>query len=239
MSTITPASKFKVGDRVCGVCGLESKLDEYVPNRGAKFGRKNLCLKCSGKGLTAGKFPAGNLLPTVGGCRLSDTSLSVKGDKMTQRAWEAALGRVVRLESGTQWWVGDLVAFGEKRYGETYELALRATSRSIQTLKSYAWVSRKVAPAVRRADLPWRSHRLVAPLPEQEQRRWLGMAAKGGWTSEELDRELRDAGKTGKKSSFDDPDPEVEYRCPSCGHEWAGHDPRPEPVAKGKLKVAA
>ncbi len=241
VSEKTPASAFKIGARVCRACGRVGPLEDYVPNPGAAYGRKNLCVECSRKRRTAGRFPAGNLFPTISGVELSDTSLTVKGGKLRQQQWEAALKKVVRLERGAQWWVGDLLAFGEERaaYGEMYTAAKKATGRSVPTLKSYAWVSRKIAPSVRRADLPWRSHRLVAPLPEEEQRRWLKLADDGGWTSEELDRELRGAGKAGKKTEFADPDPDTEYRCPACGHEWAGHDPRPEPIQKPKLKVAA
>jgi hypothetical protein len=241
MTETATKPRFKIGDRKCVTCGHVGPLKEYVRNNGSKFGHKNVCLTCSGKGATS-RFPAGNLLPTIRGVELSDTSLAIKGDKLKQRDWEAALGRVVRLERGAQWWVGDLLAFGERaNYGDMYTAAVAVTGRSLQTLKSYTWVSRHVAPSVRRPELPWRSHRLVAPLPEDQQREWLTLASEEGWSSDELQRELK-ATKDDGDVGDDFPDPEdgdeaAEYRCPHCAHEWDG-EPRPEPEKKPKLKVA-
>lgn len=173
--------------------------------------------------------PAGDV-PVIEGLRFTPTALEVPGN-LSPEGWESALGRLVPLEQGASWWLGDLLVFGEKRYGETYEAALKTTGRSLQTLKNLAWVARRVKPAVRRADLPWRSHRVVAPLVEEEQVKWLAMAAEHGWTSDELGRELRAARSQGGAGGGEFPNPEnrnlkPDYRCPECFHEWSG-GPRP------------
>src|SRR4051794_13812578 len=107
---------FKIGDRKCARCDHVGPLADYVPNVGSKFGRKNLCLKCSGKRAPTERYPAGDVFPTIAGVALSGTSLAVKGEHLRQQEWESALRRIVRLERGAQWWVGDLLAFGESRY---------------------------------------------------------------------------------------------------------------------------
>jgi hypothetical protein len=240
---------YEVGAKKCNallpsgrLCGHVGPWEDFVPNPGSAYGIKPLCKACSGKRRSAGKYPAGDVLPTIGGCDLTPTSLSVRGGKLRAEAWEGALQRVARLERGSQWWLGDLLAFGEEReYGETYTAAIEATRRSLQTLKNYSYVSRNVPARVRRPDLPWRSHRLVASLSEEDQDLWLGRASDGGWSSDELQRELREAGaadKGGDDFPDADPDAEPEFRCPECGHEWDG-DARPEPQKKAKLKAAA
>lgn len=216
--------KFKIGDRKCSRCEHVGPLTDYVPNRGSKYGHKNLCLTCSRKRTPTERFTAGNQFPTIGGVELSEVALTVKSVFRRQQDWESALRRVVRLERGAQWWVGDLIAYGEHRYGETYTAAIEATGRSLQTLKIYSWVSRHISPEDRRPELAWRSHRLVASLPRDEQVEWLGRAADEGWNSEELERELRAA--RDDDGDFADPEADPDFRCPHCSHEWVG-DPRP------------
>lgn len=57
------------------------------------------------------------------------------------------------------------------------------------TLRDYAWVARK--SSIRIDDLSFAHHRLVAPLPPDDQREWLTLALQNEWTVAELRRELK------------------------------------------------
>jgi hypothetical protein len=125
------------------------------------------------------------------GMACTATTIQIPKDLSPERV-EAALARLGAVERGTPWWIGDLLVFAGKRYGETYDAAQRATGYGTATLKNFAWVSRKCAPARRRSDLPWSAHRVVATLAPKEQTRWLARAAAEKWTSSELARALND-----------------------------------------------
>jgi hypothetical protein len=104
-----------------------------------------------------------------------------------------------------------------------------AVGRSEQTIKNLAWVSRKVPPEVRDPELPWRTHKAVAPLDDHdEQRRLLSLAKDRGLSAEELLKLARERSETPDEFADVEPDPNQEdFRCPNCAHEWSG-DPRPE-----------
>jgi hypothetical protein len=84
--------------------------------------------------------------------------------------------------------VGDWLVYGEdkfdsrKRQGradpERYELACRATGIDYAVLRNYAYVSRRVSLSLRNDRLSWEHHRAVAKLSQDEQERWLDVAAK-------------------------------------------------------------
>jgi len=129
--------------------------------------------------------------------------------------WEAAVAQVAPAQRSATWWLGDLLAHGEQRqWGETYAVAAAVTNRTRGYLRNLAYVSRQVAPSSRRADIPWRAHRAVAPLAADEQREWLATAAAEGWTADELERKLRQG-----RSRNEFPDPERDS-CPTCGRPW-------------------
>lgn len=171
------------------------------------------------------KSPAGDL-PTIEGCELTDVRLTVKPDGLaTEDDWRAALRKLAPLDRGASFWLGDLLAFGESRYGEKYAAAAEETGLSVQTLKNRAWVSRHVPN--RRQELSYSCHRLVANIKdEDEQRLWLDRAVEEGWNSAELAKELRAACQKDDDDDFPGPDPDSDFRCPNCEHEWNGA-PRP------------
>jgi hypothetical protein len=107
--------------------------------------------------------------------------------------WETLGGRLGRLHSGIQWWLGDWFAFGEARFrdGEMYEQALEETGRSVGGLYNLKWVAEKVPPQVRRADLSWSHHREVAKLPPEDQAAWLARASEGRWSVDLLRSTVR------------------------------------------------
>jgi hypothetical protein len=174
--------------------------------------------------------PAGDFL------KFEPTRLVV-ADALPLDQWESALETLVPIQRSSPWWVGDLLAFGEKKYGSTYDPALKATGFRLQTLKNLAWVARAVPAETRREDLSWSAHRAVAILDQSDQAEWLDRAAAEEWTSRELAAQLRrqakrderdddggaedeDDGENGSGDDFPDPERKRLCKCPQCGHEW-------------------
>lgn len=58
--------------------------------------------------------------------------------------WEVALGVCCDLHRGSQWWIGDLLFYGEHTYGEMYSQALEATGFDEGYLKNLKYVCSRV-----------------------------------------------------------------------------------------------
>ena len=89
-----------------------------------------------------------------------------------------------------QWWVGDWINYGEKKYGETYKAAIEVTGRSIGTLKNIASVAAAVERS-RRRDLSFAHHVAVASLRHEHQDELLDRAKLNGWPRSRLRDEVR------------------------------------------------
>jgi hypothetical protein len=141
---------------------------------------------------------------------LNDTDLHVTDERMDRDRWLTVLKTVAPTDRGRAWHVGDLLAFGEKKYGDgTYELAAEALDYDrIESVRNLAYVSRAVPPEVREPSLSHRTHRAVAAMNVDEQRRWLKLAAANGWRSTQLQREI-DAASPSPPDETDGTDAEV------------------------------
>jgi hypothetical protein len=100
--------------------------------------------------------------------------------------WEAAFQWCQKVEKASQFWVGDLLAYGEHKYGEMYAQAMDATSHKYGTLANAAYVARRVDSSRRREHLSFGHHQEVAPLPPQEQTEWLDKAEVQELTIQQL-----------------------------------------------------
>lgn len=92
-----------------------------------------------------------------------------------------ALGETLRtLEKSIQFAVGDFFREVEARFGERASQLLDATAWSEQTIRTYRWTAKNVAPQTRRMDvLTYSHHQVVAKLAPAAQKRWLDRAAEG------------------------------------------------------------
>jgi hypothetical protein len=125
--------------------------------------------------------------------RLSPTALVVEDESMDQDRWAAILRKVGPV-SNTAWYIGDLLAFGERQYGDgTYKLAAKTTGYQYGYLRNLASLSRQVPPTVRQSIVSHRAHRVVAKLDAAAQRDWLAQAAKNRWTAADLERAIGEA----------------------------------------------
>jgi hypothetical protein len=107
--------------------------------------------------------------------------------------WSDALTWCQRVEKYSPFWVGDLLAFGEARYGETYAQAMEATEMAYGTLANAAYVAKAVPTERRNPALAFGFHQEVAPLPPQEQTNWLERAEAENLTQAQLRHEIKAA----------------------------------------------
>ena len=100
--------------------------------------------------------------------------------------WQELIGTLKGMIGGVPWWTGDLVNFGERKYGERYSQAMDELGLKYDRLANYAWVASKVEPSTRVENLSWSHHREVADLEPDEQRGWLQRAQDEDLTANAL-----------------------------------------------------
>lgn len=111
-------------------------------------------------------------------CEFTSTSLKLP-EGLKYDHWER-IGRQLQLaDMAVQWWIGDWLVFGERKYSEKYSQALEdLTGRKTQTLMNYAYVAKAIEISRRREIVDFSTHAEVASLPPEEQERILAKAAK-------------------------------------------------------------
>ncbi len=109
---------------------------------------------------------------------------------LTFTEWLLVGRRLLGLVDASAWWIGDWLAYGGWRYGTKYRIAVEHLQLNYDRIRDYAYVSARVGHAVRRPDLSFRHHRLVAKFDPADQREWLRRAAEAKWTSRKMAAEI-------------------------------------------------
>lgn len=122
--------------------------------------------------------------------RLLPTGVEVVGDP-TFDEWQSAFTDLTRAQGSIHWWLGDMLAVGEARYGERYTQAVDATGYAVQTLMHMVFVASHVAPERRRPTLSFTHHKEVASLEPDDQEALLAEAEQRGWRSREMAEAVR------------------------------------------------
>ncbi|MER5561000.1 LmbU family transcriptional regulator [Streptomyces sp. NPDC058961] len=110
---------------------------------------------------------------------------------LTFENWELAGRQLSGIVNSTSWWLGDWLVYGKDHYSDRYERGVRAAGLQYQTLRNYAWVSRRFPMERRRAALSFQHHAELASRPVEEQERWLDQAEQQGWSTKQLRRAMR------------------------------------------------
>ena len=108
---------------------------------------------------------------------LDETSLLIP-DGTPFEIIERMLATMKGLRNCTLWWIGDLLLFSERSFGEKYAQLLDSTDFEYSTLRNVSYVVNNVAPAVRRKELTFWHHLEVAPLPPADQKKFLKIAVE-------------------------------------------------------------
>jgi hypothetical protein len=99
--------------------------------------------------------------------------------------------QILAVSDSSSWWIGDWLVFGQQKYRDRYQQAMKETLLDYQTLRNYAWVARKFIPQRRRENLTFQHHMEVASLPEDQQDHWLDFAVRLKWSKSELRRQIK------------------------------------------------
>jgi hypothetical protein len=101
-------------------------------------------------------------------------------------AWQRAGGQLAGVVDSSCWWLGDWLVYGKDHYAERYQLGIKTAGLKYQTLRNYAWVSRRFDIRRRRSALTFQHHAEVASLTFEQQERWLNEAERHGWSTKQL-----------------------------------------------------
>jgi hypothetical protein len=105
--------------------------------------------------------------------------------------WKLAGRRLSGIVDSSCWWLGDWLVYGKDRYSDRYQRGIAAVGLQYQTLRNYAWVSRRFPLDRRRTALTFQHHSELASLPIEEQDKWLDWAEQGTWTTKQLRSAVR------------------------------------------------
>jgi hypothetical protein len=119
-----------------------------------------------------------SLITTKCSTEVETVGLTISSD-VTYEEWENIGYELARVGKGWQWWVGDWINFGEKKYGETYKAAIEATGLKRESCHNIASVCRAFEPSRRHEGLTFNHHAEVQGLEPDEQDELLDEASTG------------------------------------------------------------
>jgi hypothetical protein len=132
--------------------------------------------------------------------------------------WERAGRQLAGVLDSSSWWLGDWMAYGKDHYTDRYQRGIRAAGLQYQTLRNYAWVSRRFAFTRRRPALSFQHHAELASMPVEEQELWLDRAEQGQWSTKQLRGALRAARQSDQPGTSAEPSRRLEV--PGSRLQW-------------------
>ncbi|MFE7173461.1 LmbU family transcriptional regulator [Streptomyces sp. NPDC057616] len=130
--------------------------------------------------------------------------------KMAYDEWERAGRQLADVLDSSSWWLGDWLVYGKDHYTDRYQRGIRAAGLSYQTLRNYAWVSRRFDLTRRRPCLSFQHHAELASLTVQEQELWLDRAEQRQWSTKQLRTAIRAARRGGQQPAAAEPNCRLE-----------------------------
>ncbi len=97
-------------------------------------------------------------------------------EKLSYAEWESVGFNLAKVGKAMQWWIGDWVNYGGKRYGDTYKAAIDATGMSLGAVQNIASVCRSFETSRRREHLSFKHHVEVWSLEPGQQNELLDRA---------------------------------------------------------------
>lgn len=124
-------------------------------------------------------------------CGTVDTCSWTPPERMTFQQWAEIGRKFQQIDTSINWWLGDWLNEGEKRYGETFAQAIEVTGNKLEQLEQCKYVSASIRKPIRINFLSWTHHLRVAAFPEDEQRSLLAAAMENEWSSKEFYEVIR------------------------------------------------
>ncbi|MFI7895077.1 MULTISPECIES: LmbU family transcriptional regulator [unclassified Streptomyces] len=113
--------------------------------------------------------------------------------------WERAGQHLFQIADSSAWCLGDWLVYGQERYADRYQAGVEAAGLDYQTLRNYAWVTRRFEYWRRRESLSFGHHAEVASLPPAEADAWLDRSEQHRWSRNQLRINLRES-RRGKRA---------------------------------------
>ncbi len=130
-------------------------------------------------------------------------SLSLPED-ITMQRWSEIGHQLLTASKVLNWWIGDWLAYGAKKFGAVKEFAV-LNGFNYGTLRNIAWVCSSVDVSRRLDALDFWVHAEVAALPAREQKEWLQVAVEKSWPAAMLRKEIRKSKSTESALEGDGP----------------------------------
>jgi len=166
----------------------------------------------------------------VGGFRFSPTELIPIGEPDFE-AWDNVGVFLRYIHTGSQFWIGDWLNYGEHAYGEKYSQAVEHTGYDLHTLQTYSWIARQVSPENRIEKVPFGHYANgIAALEPAEQKKWVKKVIDEEMTQAELRQALRLARRA--KVAKNVPLPPGKFRVILADPPWS-YDDEGEIIAEG------
>jgi hypothetical protein len=150
----------------------------------------------------------------------------IPNDALDYAAWVQEGGRIGSFARGSAWWLGDWLHYGTEKWGERYAKAAKITGYDPKTLRNMRYVASRFDLSLRRDNLTWSHHALLASLSADERAYWLDRSVNDSFSVDDLRMELRRSKKEeeadGAEADADDygePTKSGALLCPKCGYE--------------------
>ena len=124
-------------------------------------------------------------LVTIENCKITKTGLKFS-ESLAFEEWQEIGKQLQRIHGSIQWWIGDWLNFGERKYGEMYAQAIEETGLDYSTLTTYKSVAGAFESCPRGQNLSWSAHRELASVPEEKRAGLLEKADNEKLTSREV-----------------------------------------------------
>lgn len=105
--------------------------------------------------------------------------------------WRQCGPRIGVVSKGANWWLGDWVRFGHRRFDQRYRQAAELTGYDAQTLMNLAYVAGRFEISRRRENISWSHHAELAKLQPATQDAWLDRVTTEHLSIRKLRAELR------------------------------------------------
>ena len=125
----------------------------------------------------------------VDGLTFSHQQMKVP-ESVDMQDWLRGITFAVWCRESAQWWVGDILVMGQQVWGDDFWQVFHSTGISIDNLERMRAVSEKVPGHLRRSELSWQHHALVANFAPHEQKWLLNSAVQSGLTSHEFQKHV-------------------------------------------------
>ena len=124
--------------------------------------------------------------------KLTPVSLMIMAD-VSFKDWMQIGDTLLSMHRAVHYWIGDWLNYGTTKWHkeDRYLQAVPETGYDIETLQNDAWVCGKVQSHDRRDLLRFGHHQTIAPLPREDQVKWLEEAVKEQYTIRDLREAIR------------------------------------------------